>query len=75
LVLIQCGNANACNKHFKTNPDMINKKINASNCLTKTSVKYHDTLSFSLKHAFQNSFFSIKYKLLLLLLPPKKLKV
>jgi hypothetical protein len=38
------------------------KNSNTNNWLTKTSVNIHDTLSYSLKHAFQNSFPSIKCK-------------
>ena len=39
---------------------MINKNINANYCLAKTSVNNQNTLSYSFKHAFQNSFPSIK---------------
>jgi hypothetical protein len=39
---------------------MINKNINANYCLAKTSVKNQNMLSYSLKHAFQNLFPSIK---------------
>jgi hypothetical protein len=53
--------ASAFNKHFTTIPDMINQKINANYCLTKTSVNNQNKLSFSLNHVFQNPFPSIKY--------------
>ena len=49
------------NKHFTTIPDTINKNIDANYCVTETSVNNQNTLSYSLKHAFQNSFPSIKY--------------
>ena len=52
--------ADACNKLFTTTPNMIDKNINANYCLAKTSVSNQNKLSFSLKHAFQNSFPSIK---------------
>jgi isocitrate dehydrogenase kinase/phosphatase len=53
--------ADAFNKHFKTIPSMINRNSTASYCLTKTSANNQNTLSCSLKHAFQNSIPSIKY--------------
>jgi hypothetical protein len=39
---------------------MINKNINANYCLAETSVNNQNTLSYSLKHALQNSFPIIK---------------
>ena len=50
----------AFNKHFTSIPNMINRNITANYCLTKTSAINQNTLSCSLKHAFQNSFPSIK---------------
>jgi hypothetical protein len=52
---------NALNKHFTTIPDMINQNICANYCLTKISVNNQNKLVYSLKHAFQNSFPSVKY--------------
>jgi hypothetical protein len=40
----------------------IRLKNNTSNCLIKTSINVHDTLSYSLKHAFQHFLPSIKCK-------------
>jgi hypothetical protein len=54
--------ADASNKYFTTILDTIRKNINASYCYTKNSDNNHDVLSCSLKHAFQNSFPSIKCK-------------
>jgi len=39
---------------------MINENIHASYCVTKTAVNNQNTLCYSLKHAYQNSFPSIK---------------
>ena len=50
----------AFNKYFTAIPDMINKIIDADYCLTKTSFNNQNMLSYSLKHAFQNLFPSIK---------------
>jgi hypothetical protein len=52
--------ADAFNKHFTSIHNMINKNITANYCLTETSANNQNTLSCSLKHAFQNSFPSIK---------------
>jgi len=52
---------NAFNNHFTTFPTMISRKINASNCFTKTSDNKQNNFAFSLNYVFQNSFPSIKY--------------
>jgi len=52
--------ADAFNKHFTSIPNMINRNITANYCLTKTYANNQNTLSCYLKHAFQNSFPSIK---------------
>jgi hypothetical protein len=44
----------ACNKHFKSIPDMIYQNINANYCLTETSNSNEKKLSCSFKHVFQN---------------------
>jgi len=50
----------AFNKHFTSIPNTINRNITANYCVTKTSANNQNTLSCYLKHAFQNSFPSIK---------------
>jgi len=50
----------AFNKHFTAIPSMINRKCTANYCFTKTSANNQNTLSCSLKYAFQNSFPSMK---------------
>jgi hypothetical protein len=46
---------------FTTILYMINKVINANYRVTNASVNNHNTLTYSLKHALQNSFTSINY--------------
>jgi hypothetical protein len=50
------------NKHFTSIPDMLHHNINANYCLTETSNKNKNKLSYSLKHVFQNLFPSIKQR-------------
>jgi len=52
---------NAFNNHFTTFPNMISRKINASNCFTKPSDNKENNFAFSLNYVFRNSFPSIKY--------------